>query len=80
MPVVPETECQRAFETFKTAVIDRRVICAGYLRGGKDACRVTKTKTDILLKMDQTPFSYTQLSAHNQAFSVLLTDSLLSAE
>jgi len=40
IPVVPESECKRAFEIFKTAVIDQRVICAGLLSGGKDACRV----------------------------------------
>lgn len=40
IPVVRESECQRAFATFKTAVIDERVVCAGFLRGGKDACKV----------------------------------------
>ncbi|KAK6635564.1 hypothetical protein RUM44_000816 [Polyplax serrata] len=39
VPVVSEGECRRAFEPFKTAVIDSRVVCAGYLRGGKDACK-----------------------------------------
>lgn len=53
VPVVSEGECRRAFEPFKTAVIDSRVVCAGYLRGGKDACKVSshlnlqkKTRSD----------------------------------
>ncbi|RZB77536.1 venom protease-like [Asbolus verrucosus] len=37
IPVVDNARCKRAFGT--RSVIDERVLCAGYLRGGKDACQ-----------------------------------------
>ncbi|XP_033230901.1 venom serine protease Bi-VSP-like isoform X2 [Belonocnema kinseyi] len=39
IPVVEISQCQRAFQQFKTAIINEKVICAGYARGGKDACQ-----------------------------------------
>ncbi|KAK7793675.1 hypothetical protein R5R35_013155 [Gryllus longicercus] len=39
IPVVTQEKCKTAFERFKTAVIDERVLCAGYEKGGKDACQ-----------------------------------------
>lgn len=39
-PVVPEPECKQAFQRFSRAVIDKRVLCAGLRKGGKDACQV----------------------------------------
>lgn len=39
IPIVDTFQCQKAFKQFKTAVIDERIICAGYARGGKDACQ-----------------------------------------
>ncbi|XP_015589545.1 venom protease [Cephus cinctus] len=39
IPVVEQSECKRAFEAFPTAVINDRVLCAGFARGGKDACQ-----------------------------------------
>lgn len=39
VPVIDNAECKRAFANKKT-VIDDRVLCAGLLTGGKDACQV----------------------------------------
>lgn len=41
IPVVEISQCKRAFQQFKTAIINEKVICAGYARGGKDACQVS---------------------------------------
>ena len=38
VPVVSNEACQQSFSNFKSAVIDHRVLCAGYTRGGKDSC------------------------------------------
>ncbi|XP_050433643.1 venom protease-like isoform X2 [Adelges cooleyi] len=38
VPVVDNSECKRSFANKRT-VIDERVLCAGYLTGGKDACQ-----------------------------------------
>jgi len=40
IPIRSEEECKNAFQNFKTTVIDNRVLCAAYTRGGKDACQV----------------------------------------
>lgn len=40
IPVIDTSECQRVFQNFP-AVIDNRVMCAGYAEGGKDACQVS---------------------------------------
>ncbi|CAL1684473.1 unnamed protein product [Lasius platythorax] len=39
IPVRTEQECKTAFQNFKGNVIDSRVLCAGYARGGKDSCQ-----------------------------------------
>jgi len=39
IPVLDNSECKRAFAN-KKAIIDDRVMCAGFLTGGKDACQV----------------------------------------
>jgi len=39
IPVIDNAECKRAFAN-KKSVIDDRVLCAGLLTGGKDACQV----------------------------------------
>lgn len=39
LPVVEESRCVDAFANLKDAVIDTRVLCAGFARGGKDACK-----------------------------------------
>ncbi|CAL7934482.1 unnamed protein product [Xylocopa violacea] len=39
IPVVSNAVCKEAYSKFKQAVIDYRVLCAGYARGGKDACQ-----------------------------------------
>ncbi|VVC37364.1 Hypothetical protein CINCED_3A022459 [Cinara cedri] len=39
IPVMNNTECKRIFAS-KKSVIDERVLCAGVLTGGKDACQV----------------------------------------
>ncbi|XP_015120161.1 venom protease [Diachasma alloeum] len=39
IPVVSTESCKSAFSRFKTTVIDDRVICAGFAKGGKDACK-----------------------------------------
>ncbi|KAF0764095.1 venom protease-like [Aphis craccivora] len=38
IPVLDNSECKRAFAN-KKAIIDDRVMCAGFLTGGKDACQ-----------------------------------------
>jgi hypothetical protein len=40
VPVMSNADCKQQFANKKT-VIDERVLCAGYLTGGKDACQVT---------------------------------------
>lgn len=39
VPVVKQEKCQNAFKAFTNAIIDDRIICAGYAAGGKDACQ-----------------------------------------
>lgn len=39
IPVMDNAECKRAFVN-KKVTVDDRVICAGVLTGGKDACQV----------------------------------------
>ncbi|XP_076766267.1 venom serine protease Bi-VSP [Xylocopa sonorina] len=39
LPVVSNDVCKEAYSEFEKAVIDYRVLCAGYARGGKDACQ-----------------------------------------
>lgn len=39
MPIVNKTVCQQNYKNHRI-VIDDRVICAGYAKGGKDSCRV----------------------------------------
>lgn len=39
IPVVEKGRCKNAFKSFSNAVIDDRIICAGFARGGKDACQ-----------------------------------------
>ncbi|KAG7213035.1 hypothetical protein KM043_002370 [Ampulex compressa] len=38
LPVVNLQSCKNAYDKFKVTIIDDRVICAGFARGGKDAC------------------------------------------
>lgn len=39
IPVMDNADCKRAFVN-KKVTVDDRVICAGVLTGGKDACQV----------------------------------------
>ena len=39
VPVVSNEACQQAYSNFNAAVIDHRVLCAGYTLGEKDACQ-----------------------------------------
>ncbi|XP_047111190.1 venom protease-like [Schistocerca piceifrons] len=39
LPVVEPETCEKAYERFNAAVIDDRVLCAGFAKGGKDACQ-----------------------------------------
>ncbi|XP_011701245.1 PREDICTED: venom protease-like [Wasmannia auropunctata] len=38
VPVVPQEKCRTTYQNTQ-AVIDNRVVCAGYAQGGKDACQ-----------------------------------------
>ena len=40
VPVVDTEQCEKSYRRVKNAVIDERVLCAGYAQGGKDACQV----------------------------------------
>lgn len=40
LPLVNNSKCKSAFSDTPAAVIDMKVICAGYLEGKKDSCRV----------------------------------------
>ncbi|XP_044740803.1 venom protease-like [Chrysoperla carnea] len=39
LPIVTNAQCKNKFANFKSAVIDDRVICAGFTKGSKDSCR-----------------------------------------
>ncbi|XP_076297027.1 venom serine protease Bi-VSP isoform X2 [Lasioglossum baleicum] len=39
LPVVRNEDCKQAYSKFPQAVIDDRVLCAGYVQGGKDGCQ-----------------------------------------
>lgn len=45
VPVLDNSVCKKAFVNNKKTIIDERVICAGYLAGGKDACQVLVINT-----------------------------------
>lgn len=38
VPIVDNQQCERAYGNTR-ALIDNRIICAGFARGGKDACQ-----------------------------------------
>lgn len=40
LPFVNNSKCRTAYEDTPDAVIDTRVICAGFLEGKQDSCRV----------------------------------------
>jgi len=40
VPITKADECARAYSNMYQAVIDDRVLCAGFPEGGKDSCRV----------------------------------------
>lgn len=41
VPIQNSTQCKKLYEKqYKFNVIDDRVVCAGYPKGGKDSCRV----------------------------------------
>lgn len=48
IPVMDNTECKRAFNG-KKVTVDERVICAGVLSGGKDACQVCLSSLYLVL-------------------------------
>lgn len=59
VPVMDNEECKRAFAN-KKSVIDERVLCAGYLTGGKDACQVLtqyNTYNTVLKQIDFVRFN-----------------------
>lgn len=39
LPVQDTDTCQKAFANARNAIIDNRILCAGYLAGGKDSCK-----------------------------------------
>jgi len=40
VPITNTEQCKKAYTNEPAAVIDDRVLCAGYPEGGKDSCRV----------------------------------------
>jgi len=51
VPMSRKAECKEAYSKQK-AVIDDRVLCAGYPEGGKDSCRVIVSLNFIILKLE----------------------------
>nr|XP_012139967.1 PREDICTED: venom serine protease Bi-VSP-like [Megachile rotundata] len=39
VPVISNDDCKRQYSNIRGAVIDNRVVCAGFPHGGKDACQ-----------------------------------------
>ncbi|XP_039760362.1 venom serine protease Bi-VSP-like [Pararge aegeria] len=39
LPVVSNDFCKQAYTAYKAQVIDNRVLCAGFKKGGKDSCQ-----------------------------------------
>ena len=40
LPIVSNSECSKAYQSYDNLPIDRQCICAGYPEGGKDSCKV----------------------------------------
>ncbi|XP_076655312.1 venom protease-like [Halictus rubicundus] len=60
LPVVSNAECQQALSKFRAAVIDNRVLCAGFAQGGKDACN-GDSGGPLMISTPQDQFTYYQI-------------------
>lgn len=66
VPVVETNTCREQYQRVRNAVVDDRVLCAGYAQGGKDACQVSYTRvlriTTFFMAIDR------QLNQHRLCF------------
>ncbi|XP_076655313.1 venom protease-like isoform X1 [Halictus rubicundus] len=60
LPVVSNADCQQALSKFRAAVIDNRVLCAGFAQGGKDACD-GDSGGPLMISTPQGQFTYYQI-------------------
>ncbi|KAK5639288.1 hypothetical protein RI129_011780 [Pyrocoelia pectoralis] len=68
LPVVTNERCSRAFINFRTTTIDQRVLCAGYLQGGKDACQGDSGGPLMYSKLENKSFTYYQIGVVSYGF------------
>ncbi|KAK9889211.1 hypothetical protein WA026_004490 [Henosepilachna vigintioctopunctata] len=67
VPVVSTEECQRAYSK-QNSVIDDRVLCAGYVRGGKDSCKGDSGGPLMLVESEQNNVRVTQIGVVSYGF------------
>ncbi|KAB0801535.1 hypothetical protein PPYR_05889 [Photinus pyralis] len=68
LPVVTNERCSRAFINFRTTTIDHRVLCAGYLQGGKDACQGDSGGPLMYSRLENKNFTYYQIGVVSYGF------------
>ena len=67
LPILPENVCVEKLGG--EGYVKEHMICAGYLEGGKDTCRVGKHFTYTVLNMLNSDYEHVQLMfQHNTCF------------